>query len=1078
MKTAMQTSFRSHLGGVVLLAGLQFVGAAAPNDAEALANRLVKAGGGGGIVVTLGAPNAELPLAISRQGGFLVHGLYRDPDSAMDTRKTIRGEGVYGTVSTGVLDGNRLPYAGNLINLIVIATPEILSHAAVTPGEIVRTLAPLGTVCLASPSGSNRAAIDRFASTLRKDGGFESVALDSAEGWLAFRKPWPKEIDEWGHYLHGADGNPVAADDVVGPPVHLQWVGGPTWLRSHETDSSISTLVTTGGRLFFILDEAPIGLAGPQSPPDKWSLVARDAFNGATLWKTPIRRWGWREWKPTWFNTRPGDIPLNVQKRLVASGDRVYVTLGYRAPVSQLDAQTGEILQTYADTERAAEILHLNGRLLLSLLGDDGVQVVSLDAESGKRLWATDKRYRGSTTDYIRWSSKAGNSPAAELDPTLNMATDGRTIAFIDGSDVVGLDHATGAEKWRTEFPLADSDKNAGRIQAGNNLWVGTMIVSDGVVIHASPSRLAGFSAADGRQLWTRDKKYIGHLWYEWKDVFVIDGRVWTWGADLETSSAAKGGPKDRSTYPRHANGYNLHTGELEKSVDLGMIFKANHHHRCYRNKATSHFILASRRGTEFVDLEGGHHTVDNWVRSTCHVGMMPANGLQYVPPHPCQCYIDEKLSGFFALAARREAESFPADTPPKLEKGPAFASIAKLAAAEPDAADWPAFRHDNRRTGSTVARVSDEVSELWRVKVGAGAAPPVVVGDRLFTALSDQHHALCLDAKTGRVVWEFAAGGRIDSPPTWHRGTVLFGSADGWVYCLRASDGALAWRFRGGPAERLICAHGQLESAWPVHGSVLVQNETVYFTAGRNSHLDGGLRIFGLDATTGEIRCRRLLDGPHYNVENLKENFHPEEGSLPDILMSDGERIYLRGETFDNDLQPARGKADLRVPGGFLDDNYFKRVPWGFGKGLNYGRLLSFDDDRVCGMRMFDTLRGLDPTVYFTPGDKGYLLFSKSLKGDRKQWSNRQPVRVRAMVMTPDRILAAGPPDLVDPQDPLGAFEGRKGGVLLILDSETGDTVARQTLVSAPVFNGIATSRGRLFMVDVDGGISCYGTP
>ena len=173
-----------------------------------------------------------------------------------------------------------------------------------------------------------------------KDKTNKDVSVVEAGGtWLRFSKPWPPDIDEWTHYLHGADGNPVARDRVVGPPRHYQWTSGPKWLRSHETDSSISTLVTAGGRLFYIVDEAPISLAGDHDLPDKWSLAARDAFNGVFLWKVPIRRWGWREWKPSWFNTRPGDVPLNIQKRLVATRDKLYVTLGYHAPVSQLDAR-------------------------------------------------------------------------------------------------------------------------------------------------------------------------------------------------------------------------------------------------------------------------------------------------------------------------------------------------------------------------------------------------------------------------------------------------------------------------------------------------------------------------------------------------------------------------------------------------------------------------------------------------------------------------------------------------------------------------------------------------------------------
>ncbi|MDP7130784.1 MAG: hypothetical protein QF437_09855, partial [Planctomycetota bacterium] len=86
--------------------------------------------------------------------------------------------------------------------------------------------------------------------------------------------------------------------------------------------------------------------------------------------------------------------------------------------------------------------------------------------------------------------------------------------------------------------------------------------------------------------------------------------------------------------------GFDPVTGEMKKKVSLGGLFSAPHHHRCYRNRATERYILASRRGTEYIDLEEGQHTVHNWVRGICHLGMFPANGLQYAPPHPCMCYI------------------------------------------------------------------------------------------------------------------------------------------------------------------------------------------------------------------------------------------------------------------------------------------------------------------------------------------------------------------------------------------------------------------------------------------------------
>ena len=54
------------------------------------------------------------------------------------------------------------------------------------------------------------------------------VALvQSGDGRKNIEKPWPEEIDEWTHFLHGPDNNAVAEDTRVEPPRYLQWVSGP-----------------------------------------------------------------------------------------------------------------------------------------------------------------------------------------------------------------------------------------------------------------------------------------------------------------------------------------------------------------------------------------------------------------------------------------------------------------------------------------------------------------------------------------------------------------------------------------------------------------------------------------------------------------------------------------------------------------------------------------------------------------------------------------------------------------------------------------------------------------------------------
>ena len=56
-----------------------------------------------------------------------------------------------------------------------------------------------------------------------------------------------------------------------------------------------------------------------------------------------------------------------------------------------------------------------------------------------------------------------------------------------------------------------------------------------------------------------------------------------------------------------------------------------------------------------------------------------------------------------------------------------------------------------------------------------------------------------------------------------------MFGSRDGYVYCLDAAKGELAWRFRAAPTDMRISAFGQVESAWPAFGSLIVQDDKVY---------------------------------------------------------------------------------------------------------------------------------------------------------------------------------------------------------------------------------------------------------
>lgn len=1005
-------------------------------DAPKAGAILREAGIQGGLVVHLGCGDGKLTAALCAGDSYLVHGLDTDPDQVAAAREHLRWLGLYGPVSVDTFDGKRLPYVDNLVNLLVTE-----SLGEVSMDEVTRVLVP---------------------------GGVAYVQQDRA--WSKTSKPWPKEIDEWSHHLHGPDGNPVAQDRIVGPPQRMQWQADPKWSRAHDSDSSIDALVTAGGRVFYMADDAPASLSGDNELPDKWVLTARDAFNGILLWKHPIEDWGWRAWKDTWYKGRADTYPRNIHRRVVATSDKLYATLGFRAPVSELDAATGETLRTYAGTEGTREVLYQNGQLILTVPGKKGLKLVVLDPATEKVDWETAPVYVGASTE----RRPAGR---VELYSVLNAAVDNDLVCFMDGKDLVCLDRITGKNRWRTS-PISE----------GKGLWTGTLITSDGVVLYCQPRLLIALSAKDGKTLWNRKTSDVQGLWFSWKDVFVIDRLVWTWS------------PETTARHPLAANGYHLATGQLKKTVPVGNIFNVDHHHRCYRNKATPRYVITSRRGAEYVDLEEGKHSVHIWVRGICFLGMMPANGLLYAPPHPCKCYINEKLSGFCALASETAADGRPITE--RLQKGPAYGNLAAgVSGRVPHPLDWPTFRGDPARSGSTDAKLPGVLKQGWTVELSGKLSAPIVADGKLFVASVDTHAVHALDAATGNELWSHTSGGRVDSPPTYYRGTVLFGSADGRVTCLRASDGVLAWRCHAAPRQRLIGISSQLESAWPVHGTVLIDNDVAYVAAGRSSYLDGGIHVYALDPATGRTLHQTVVAGPHVNLSNQRWYDEPRAahglGSLAHVMQAVDGRICMGNRVFDRQLRHrGRAPARIRALGGMRDDTQFRRFFWYYGREMTgdlyaqlthrpieklqlkhgFSAMLVSDKRSFYGVRRFDNTRLLNPRNHFEPG-KGDLLFATTIGQEDRTWSSRIPIRVTSMLVAADQLAIAGPPETgVDPKDPLGTYEGRKGGVLWTLSAAGGEKLAEYRLESPPVSNGIAAAGGQLFVTLKSGTVLCLG--
>jgi outer membrane protein assembly factor BamB len=77
-------------------------------------------------------------------------------------------------------------------------------------------------------------------------------------------------------------------------------------------------------------------------------------------------------------------------------------------------------------------------------------------------------------------------------------------------------------------------------------------------------------------------------------------------------------------------------------------------------------------------------------------------------------------------------------------------------------------------------------------------------------------------------------------------------------------------------------------------------------------------------------------------------------------------------------------------------------------------------------------------------------------------------------MVLAGDRLFMAGPPDVVDPEDPLAAFEGKKGCHLWSYRADNGKREEKYHLEHLPVFDGMIAVKNKILISTEDGSLIC----
>jgi outer membrane protein assembly factor BamB len=198
---------------------------------------------------------------------------------------------------------------------------------------------------------------------------------------------------------------------------------------------------------------------------------------------------------------------------------------------------------------------------------------------------------------------------------------------------------------------------------------------------------------------------------------------------------------------------------------------------------------------------------------------------------------------------------------------------------------DWPQWRginRDSRVTGFKVpAAWPAELKQEWKVTVGYGDATPVLVGNKIYlnTRQGDQEEILCIDAPTGKELWNTtypstAVTGPSASQHPGPRGTpaisngkiVTFGAA-GILSCFDAATGKLIWR-KDNPT-----------NAYPAFftgASPLIVDGLCIIHLGKKD--DG--QVIAFDLKSGDEKWKWSGDGPSY--------------SSPSIMTIDGKKLLI----------------------------------------------------------------------------------------------------------------------------------------------------------------------------------------
>ncbi len=398
--------------------------------------------------------------------------------------------------------------------------------------------------------------------------------------------------------------------------------------------------------------------------------------------------------------------------------------------------------------------------------------------------------------------------------------------------------------------------------------------------------------------------------------------------------------------------------------------------------------------------------------------------------------------------------------------------------------ADWPAWRHDAAHTGSTSRPLAERLYLHWtlelpplrpgwpdqpRVQLDA-LYEPIVVGQRLYIPSARNDGVSAVDTRSGETKWTYFTDGPVRYSPVAWDNKLYFSSDDGFLYCLDAAQGALLWKFRGGPNDRRVLGNERLISTWPARGAPVIADGVVYFAAGIWPFM--GIFIHALDAKTGAVVWTNEGDGSIYMQQ--PHNVDSFAGIAPQgPMVVVGDRLLVTGgrsvpACYDR-------KTGKLVYFKFADNGRRGGVDVASAGGLFFAGGQAYDLSNGAYAGEYSRPLALGPDLVCYTGKKKDLLVARLPTMTMTESVDRKGVRV----MKP-RWKLPGPETLEHPAISCllragnRVYAGSEGRLTAVQITSKPKEVWRLPVAGTP--GSLIAADDRLFVVTSEGLLHCYG--